>query len=136
MSARASSRSNGPRPPVHRRNEMAIVVLNGPTIDPGDSLSDAVDCSAGKIIKITMPSDWTFAEITFQTSSDGVGFNDIMKPNGQEVLCTVFEGTAIIGMELVTGFLKIRSGTRDRPVVQTDRRTFAVAIDTGTASAP
>ena len=59
-----------------------------------------------------------------------------MKPNGQEVLCTVFEGTAIIGMELVTGFLKIRSGTRDRPVAQEASRAFAVAIDTGTAAAP
>ena len=113
---------------------MAIVVLNGPNIAPGESLSDALDCSAGKIIKITMPGDWTFAPITFQTSSDGVGFNDIMKPNGQEVLCTVFAGTAIIGMDTVTGFLKIRSGTRDRPVVQEDIRTFAIAIDTGAAA--
>jgi len=115
---------------------MAIVVLNGPNIAPGESLSDALDCSAGRIIKITMPKLWTFADITFQTSSDGVGFNDIMKPNGQEVLCTVFAGTAIIGMDTVTGFLKIRSGTRDRPVVQEDIRTFAIAIDTGAASAP
>jgi hypothetical protein len=113
---------------------MAIVVLNGPNIAPGESLSDALDCSAGRIIKITMPKLWTFADITFQTSSDGVGFNDIMKPNGQEVLCTVFAGTAIIGMDTVTGFLKIRSGTRDRPVVQEDIRTFAIAIDTGTSA--
>jgi len=112
-----------------------IVVLNGPNISAGESLSDALDCSAGRIIKVTMPQEWTFADITFQTSSDGVGFNDIMKPNGQEVSCTVFAGTAIIGMDTVTGFLKIRSGTRDRPVVQAAIRTFAIAIDTG-ASAP
>jgi hypothetical protein len=110
---------------------MAIEVLNGPNIAPGESLSDALDCSAGRIIKITMPQDWTFADITFQTSSDGVGFNDIMRPDGREVMCTVFEGTAIIGMELITGFLKIRSGTRDRPVPQEAIRTFAIAIDTG-----
>jgi len=114
---------------------MAIQVLNGPNISAGESLSDALDCSAGRIIKITMPKLWTFADITFQTSSDGVGFNDIMKPDGREVMCTVFEGTAIIGMELVTGFLKIRSGTRDAPVAQEAIRTFAIAIDTG-ASAP
>jgi len=113
---------------------MAIQVLNGPNIAPGESLSDALDCSAGRIIKITMPGDWTFAPITFQTSSDGVGFNDIMKPDGREVMCTVFEGTAIIGMELITGFLKIRSGTRDAPVAQEAIRTFAIAIDTGLAA--
>ena len=94
-----------------------------------------LDCSAGRIIKITMPGDWTFADIKFQTSSDGVGFNDIMRPDGREVMCTVFEGTAIIGMELVTGFIKIRSGTRDRPVPQEAIRTFAIAIDTGVAGA-
>lgn len=114
---------------------MAIQVLNGPNIAPGESLSDALDCSGGRIIKITMPKLWTFADITFQTSSDGVGFNDIMRPDGREVMCTVFAGTAIIGMELVTGFLKIRSGTRDRPILQEDIRTFAIAIDTGAAPA-
>jgi hypothetical protein len=110
---------------------MAIEILNGPVIEAGQSLSDGLDCSAGEIVKLTMPSDWTFAEITFQTSSDGQGYNDIMRPNGTEVMCTVFESTAIIGLGLVRGFLKIRSGTRDRPVVQAERRQFAVAIDTG-----
>jgi hypothetical protein len=110
---------------------MAIEVLDGPSINEGESLSDALDCRAGKIIKITMPQDWTYADITFQTSSDGIGFNDIMRPDGTEVMCTVFEGTAIIGMELVTGFLKIRSGSRDRPIEQEGRRTFAIALDTG-----
>lgn len=112
---------------------MAIEVLNGPTIAAGESLSDGVDCRGGKVIKITMPADWTFADLTFQTSSDGMFYNDIMRPDGREVMCVVFEGTAIIGMELVTGFLKFRSGTRDRPVEQEDIRTFAIAIDTGAA---
>ena len=114
---------------------MAIEVLNGPTIAAGESLSDGVDCRGGKVIKITMPADWTFADLTFQTSSDGTFYNDIMRPDGREVMCVVFEGTAIIGMELVTGFLKFRSGTRDRPVEQEAQRAFAVAIDTGAGGA-
>lgn len=109
-----------------------LVVLNGPTISAGESLSDALDCSAGRAVKLTMPKDdWSYADITFQTSSDGVGFNDIMRPDGTEVMCTVFPGTAIIGLDLPIGWLKIRSGTRDRPVEQDEIRTFAVAIDTG-----
>ena len=61
-------------PPTCSTGEMtmAIQVLNGPTIAAGDSLSDGLDCSGGKIVKITMPADWTFADITFQTSSDGI----------------------------------------------------------------
>ena len=58
-----------------------------------------------------------------------------MHPNGLEVSCAVFPGTCVIGMELVTGFLKIRSGSRDRPVVQEARREFAIAIDTGVGGA-
>lgn len=112
-----------------------IEVLDGPSINEGESLSDALDCSAGRIIKLTMPQEWTFAPITFQTSSDNIGYNDIMRPDGWEVTCTVWEGTAIIGMELITGWLKIRSGTRDRPVIQAGRRTFAIALDT-TGPAP
>ena len=113
---------------------MPLTVLNGPNIAPGESLSDALDTSAGKIVKITFPADWDFAEITMQTSSDGIGFNDILRPDGREVSCTVFEGCAVIGLDLpLLGFIKIRSGTRDRPVVQSAIRTFAVAIDTGPA---
>jgi hypothetical protein len=54
-----------------------------------------------------------------------------MHPNGLEISCAVFPNTAVIGLGLVRGFIKIRSGSRDRPVVQTEDRTFAVAIDTG-----
>jgi hypothetical protein len=110
---------------------MAIEILNGPVIEAGESLSDGLDCSAGAIFKITFPSDWTGADITFQTSSDGLGFNDIMHTNGLEITSAVFPGTAVIGLGLVKGWIKIRSGSRDRPVVQTERRQFAVAIDTG-----
>jgi hypothetical protein len=115
---------------------MPLVVLMGPVISAGESMSDALDCSAGEIVKLTMPHDWTFADITFATSSDGVGYNDLMHTNGLEVSSAVFAGTAVIGLGLVRGFLKIRSGSRDRPVVQTARREFAIAIDTGAASAP
>jgi hypothetical protein len=115
---------------------MAIEILNGPVIEAGESLSDGLDCSAGTIFKLTMPSGWTHADITFQTSSDGLGYNDILHTNGLEISSAVFPGTAVIGLGLIKGWLKIRSGSRDRPVVQTERRQFAVAIDTGTATAP
>lgn len=109
---------------------MPIEVLNGPTIGAGQSLSDALDCSAGKIIKITMPSDWEAAVLTFQTSSDNVGYNDIYSPDGREVTWHVFPSTAILG-ELTTGWIKFRSGTAGQPVLQGEQRTFAVAIDKG-----
>jgi hypothetical protein len=108
---------------------MPIQVLNGPNIAPGEALSDALDCSAGPIVKITMPADWTDAVLTFQTSSDNVGYNDIFQPDGSEVVWHVRAGAAIIG-QLLTGWVKFRSGTSERPVPQPGIRTFAVAIDT------
>jgi hypothetical protein len=110
---------------------MAIVILEGPKILAGESLSNGLDCSAGTIFKLTMPFTWTHADITFQTSSDGNGYNDILHTNGLEISSAVYPNTAVIGLGLVRGFLKIRSGSRDRPVIQTEDRTFAVAIDTG-----
>ena len=97
---------------------MAIEVLNGPTIAAGREPVRWARLQRRRDRENHLPSRWTYADITFQTSSDGIGFNDVMRPDGLEVSCAVFPGTCVIGMELVTGFLKIRSGSRDRPVEQ------------------
>ena len=62
-------------------------------------------------------------------------FNDIFQPDGTELMFRVIAGTGIIGMRLTTGFVKFRSGTRERPVVQPELREFAVALDVATAPA-
>lgn len=38
---------------------MPVTVINGPVIEAGQALSDAVDCSAGKVVRITTPAEWT-----------------------------------------------------------------------------
>ena len=95
----------------------------------GESLSAGIDCSAGPIVKITMPGNWVSADLTFQTSSDGIMYNDMFMPNGIELIYTVIAGTGIFVLRLTTGFVKFRSGTRERPVVQPELREFAVALD-------
>jgi hypothetical protein len=58
---------------------MALQVLNGPVIEAGESLSDALDCTSGSIIRLTMPAQWSpQAVLTFSISSDGNGFNDLV----------------------------------------------------------
>lgn len=108
---------------------MTITVLIGPVIAQGEALSEGLDCSAGQIVKITMPADWTTADLTFQTSSDGQGYNDIYQADGNELKCTVRAGTAIVGLGLAKGWIKFRSGTSEQPVVQPARREFAVAVE-------
>ena len=114
---------------------MPLQILNGPIIDAGESLSAGIDCSAGPIVKVTMPGNFVGDTITFQTSSDGIMYNDIFQPDGTELMFRVIAGTGIIGMRLTTGFVKFRSGTRERPVVQPELREFAVALEVATAPA-
>jgi hypothetical protein len=75
---------------------MAIVVLNGPFIQAGESLSDVVDCSAGKVVRITMPGQWTYHDLTFQISSDGLMFNNLVDTDGKEIKVVVVPNAGVI----------------------------------------
>ena len=112
---------------------MPITIVNGPIIEAGESLSDGVDCSAGKIVRITTPAAWSPANLTFQISSDGLGFNDLYT-GGREVIvpCGPNRGIIVIPGDWPGAVhLKFRSGRSDFPVAQAARREFAVALDTG-----
>ena len=114
---------------------MPLTILNGPTIAQGESLSDGLDCTAGAIVRLTMPANWTPANLTFQISSDGALYNDLVDFNGNEVTLPVVPGSAVVVAPLAdflkaVAFLKVRSGTRKHPVVQQQDATFAIAIET------
>lgn len=110
----------------------------------GESLSAPVDCSAGKIIRLTMPDAWTDANLSFQGSSDGSNFADVFSIDGHEAVIPVVAGTTVvldansnipatrIETPDVRGFswLKVRSGTRRYPVVQAAERAFAITLET------
>ncbi|MEH2565316.1 hypothetical protein [Bradyrhizobium sp. AZCC 2289] len=118
---------------------MALSIVDGPTIKLGESLSDGVDCSAGTIVRITVPQEFTPANLTFQISSNGDLYNDLFNADGSEVTCVAKPNTGIIVGEHWTrsiAFIKFRSGSRDHPVKQTkDDCKFAIAIETGDAAA-
>jgi len=120
---------------------MTLQVLAGPVIHEGESLSDPLDCTAGAIVRLTMPHDWTPANLTFQISTDGVGFNDLVTFDGKPVTIAVVAGSAVVVAPLsdylkAVAHLKVRSGTRDHPVKQAERREFAIAIEVDDESAP
>ena len=115
---------------------MPLTIINGPFIAAGESLSDGVDCRAGPLIRITMPGQWTPAKLSFQLSSDGILYNDIVDGRGKEITMRCVPGAAVrVPSEWnpMIQFLKIRSGSRNRPVVQQAEREFAVAVETQTA---
>src|SRR5436190_21995840 len=105
---------------------MPLQVLDGPVIAAGEALSNAVDCSRGHLVRITMPAGWTRAPLTFQISSDGGGFNDLVGLDGYEIMFTnVVPGSAVVvpsSTGRAVGWLKVRSGTRDEPVPQAEGR--------------
>lgn len=110
---------------------MALIVLDGPTIKAGESLSDGLDCSAGEIVRITIPQEYTPGNMTFQVSTDGVFFNDLFNTDGEEIQIVAKPNTGIvIGERWVRSIahIKFRSGTRDHPVVQREACKFAVAV--------
>src|SRR5262245_56032104 len=113
---------------------MALQVLTGPVIEAGQSLSAGLDCSAGEILRLTMPGElvWTGANISFQISTDGQGYNDLFTLDGHEIVIPCIPGTAVVVAPLsdylrAVPFLKIRSGSRRFPVIQQSRVEFAVA---------
>jgi hypothetical protein len=115
---------------------MALKVLNGPSIAAGESLSDGLDCTGGNIVRLTMAANWTPANLTFQISTDGTFYNDLFRPDGEEVMMNMEPGAAVVVGHLgeylkAIAHLKIRSGSRDHPVVQKEKRDFAVTIDDG-----
>src|SRR6478609_5298399 len=56
---------------------MGLTIVDGPTIAAGESLSDGADCTGGSIVRVTIPQEYTPANLTFQASSDGSFYNDL-----------------------------------------------------------
>jgi hypothetical protein len=111
---------------------MAYEIINGPTIKAGESLSDGANCSAGSILRITVPQEFTPADLTFQVSTDGKFYSDLYDAEGNEITVKANPSTGIILREdwvRFIPFVKIRSGSRDIPVEQSEDCKFAIAIN-------
>ena len=117
---------------------MPVEIINGPLIAAGQSLSNGVDCSAGEIVRITIPQEYTPANMTFQVSSDGALYNDLYDSSGNEVTVVTKPDTGIVILDRAwvrsIKFLKFRSGTRAHPVAQKVGCLFAIAIETPEAA--
>jgi len=103
-----------------------------PKILAGQSLSNAVDCSGGDLMYMVMPANWHSANISFQASPDNSVFGDIHESNGMEVMYPCLAGTCVQfspGLTAVKGsWIKIRSGSRDHPVVQDADCEFIIVV--------
>jgi len=99
------------------------------TIAAGESLSSAADLTSSAAVMMIAPPDWSPANITFQVSMDGTTFADLFDADGVEVLRPIKTGTAVLLDQELTKYvkaLKIRSGPRQSPVVQTADRAITL----------
>jgi hypothetical protein len=112
---------------------MTFAIVDGPTIKKGESLSGPANCSAGRIMRITVPQEYTEADLTFQVSTDGKMFNDLYSSDGGEISVSAHPNTSIVIQEDWVAFcpyVKLRSGTAASPVNQESDCKFSIAIDT------
>lgn len=114
---------------------MPVSIVDGPTIAAGESLSDAADCTAGQIIRITTPAhEFTEgANLTFEVSTDGVYFDPLYDAQGKIMMVAGGLGRAIAikdALPLDRVWVKIRSGTPSNPVPQVNECKFGIAIAT------
>jgi hypothetical protein len=105
------------------------------TIQAGQSLSEAVDCSVtNKLISgLITPMEWTPANLTFLTSPDGVTYYDLRESNGMEVTMPVITGSIVPFMRFRdyvnnAAFIKFRSGSKHFPVPQAASRSFTLEL--------
>ena len=111
---------------------MAVLMLNGPTIPAGESLSTAIDCAQGVPVAIAIPTTWVSAVCTFQISGDGEFFGDLFDLMANEITVNLEPGTVVrLDPEKNRGaaFIKLRSGSRATPVVQHEQQDFKIFID-------
>jgi hypothetical protein len=119
-----------------------MVIL--PVVIPaGSALSDPLAISFGyQIVRIAMPSAWDGpAPITFTASFDGVDWYDLYHadPTAEglwqpfEVGVKMVEPGSVLLLPPTAGSnlsqLRIRSGTRSAPVVQTGDRVFKLVCE-------
>lgn len=113
-----------------------LVLLQGPTIAAGEDLSNALDVTSGVVVALTVPPDWFSANLTFQLSADGNVFSDVVDHKATILQIPVRAGSMLVltseasQMLNAAGFLKIRSGSPDHPVVQPADVQFAVTVNT------
>jgi hypothetical protein len=101
------------------------------TIAIDTSLSAAVPVGGDLPINIQMPAAWDTANLTFQSSQDGLTYQNLYDANGVEVTVQAEAGRNIqLNPADFAGlyWLKIRSGTSSAPVNQTAERLVYLQV--------
>jgi hypothetical protein len=112
---------------------MALIAITGPSIPAGQTDSDAVDCSAGTIVRITMPSDWSpKVNLSLSASPDGKAWFPVYGPRGEVLIPVTPNADVAMPLDLMRGihFMKFHSGRLASRQPQVAARQFAITLET------
>jgi len=101
------------------------------TIAAEGALSTIADIRAGAVAMLLGPPDWSPANLSFQSSSDGVTFVDLYDADGSEARVAMGANRAVLmPVELTQGlaYLRLRSGPARQPVAQAADRQFTLMV--------
>ena len=110
------------------------VTTQNATISAGGSLSTAVNASSQNsgIRRIIFPAGWTGdAWVTVLMSYDGATYNDLYHSTRQPVVLRVIPGGTIVIEDglMPPAYYKLRSGSADYPIAQTEERVFTIVLE-------
>lgn len=101
------------------------------TIASGAAISAAIDIGNTRMARLALPAGWTTANITFQTSVDGLAFKNLYDIYGTEYTVVAAADRAILiplADFIGVRHLKIRSGTIGTPVNQGADRILTLQL--------
>jgi len=102
------------------------------SIASGASLTDAVNLYGLRLFAVVMPSAWTAANLTFQTSYDGgTTWANMFDQSGSEITATADTSRCIVvnpTQFAAQQYLRIRSGTSSTAVTQSAARALRLIL--------
>ena len=133
------AKTNGAGVPVILNDAGQVPVTTGQittitaTIASGASLSGNIDLGTARLGRIVMPAAWTTADITLQTSFDGVTWSvdSLYDKDGAEYTIKAAAARSVLiplADMLSVRYLRVRSGTLALPVVQAAARSLVLVL--------
>lgn len=114
-------------------NPLATPVVVIVTIKAGQSLSAPVVCPAGVVTRIWMPiSGWDGGLVSFQLSYDNITYYDLFNSDNKEMTYNMTVGAVVYTKPTFpvasSMWIKVRSGSKSSPRIQTADRNFKIDI--------
>lgn len=103
------------------------------TIPGGGSLSAPVELTCDEINGIVLPDAWDPAGLSFSASIDGTLFHDVYDSDGEiTISADIAKPNRFVTLDLEgIRFLRVRSGTADAPINQSQERTLQLVVTNG-----